>query len=79
MSSGQYADRAVLVTGAQGFVGCWLAERLLDAGAVAHPLSWHRSGDGPPGLVLGYAATTPDRLHEAVARIATVLARPVRR
>lgn len=33
MSTGQYVDRAVLVTGAQGFVGCWLTERLLDAGA----------------------------------------------
>ncbi|MEK6227877.1 MAG: GDP-mannose 4,6-dehydratase [Actinomycetota bacterium] len=29
-----YAGRTVLVTGAQGFVGCWLAERLLDAGAT---------------------------------------------
>jgi len=56
-----------------------LAERLLDAGVVAHPLSWHRSVDGPPGLVLGYAATTPDRLLEAVARIATVLGRSVTR
>lgn len=33
MSPGAYADRTVLVTGAQGFVGSWLAERLLDAGA----------------------------------------------
>lgn len=31
--SDRYAHRTVLVTGAQGFVGCWLAERLLDAGA----------------------------------------------
>ena len=28
----RYADKSVLVTGAQGFVGSWLAERLLDAG-----------------------------------------------
>lgn len=28
-----FAGRRVLVTGAQGFVGSWLAERLLDAGA----------------------------------------------
>ena len=33
MSAGAYADSTVLVTGAQGFVGSWLAERLLDAGA----------------------------------------------
>jgi CDP-glucose 4,6-dehydratase len=31
--SGPYADTSVLVTGAQGFVGAWLAERLLDEGA----------------------------------------------
>jgi len=29
----RYAGTSVLVTGAQGFVGSWLAERLLDAGA----------------------------------------------
>jgi len=29
-----YAGRTVLVTGAQGFVGSWLTERLLDAGAT---------------------------------------------
>lgn len=33
MDSGRFADRSVLVTGAQGFVGCWLAERLLETGA----------------------------------------------
>lgn len=31
--SGRYEGRAVLVTGAQGFIGSWLAERLLDEGA----------------------------------------------
>jgi CDP-glucose 4,6-dehydratase len=29
----RWLDVAVLVTGAQGFIGCWLAERLLDEGA----------------------------------------------
>ena len=33
MGAERYAGRAVLVTGAQGFVGSWLSERLLDAGA----------------------------------------------
>ena len=28
-----FGDTIVLVTGAQGFIGCWLAERLLDEGA----------------------------------------------
>jgi CDP-glucose 4,6-dehydratase len=29
----RYSGQAVLVTGAEGFVACWVAERLLDAGA----------------------------------------------
>ena len=33
MQAGRYSGQAVLVTGAQGFIGSWLAERLLDAGA----------------------------------------------
>ena len=33
MDAGRYSGEAVLVTGAQGFVGSWLAERLLDRGA----------------------------------------------
>jgi CDP-glucose 4,6-dehydratase len=28
-----FRDKTALVTGAQGFIGCWLAERLLDEGA----------------------------------------------
>jgi GntR family transcriptional regulator/MocR family aminotransferase len=52
-----------------------LAEELLEVGVVAHPLSWHRVAGGAPGLVLGYAATSPDRLQEAVARISKLLSR----
>jgi CDP-glucose 4,6-dehydratase len=33
MDGSAYSDRAVLVTGAQGFIGSWLAERLLAEGA----------------------------------------------
>jgi len=47
-----------------------LAERLLRAGVLVHPLSWHRQRAGAPGLVLGYAAHTPDQLREAARRIA---------
>jgi CDP-glucose 4,6-dehydratase len=32
-ASGRYAGTPVLLTGAQGFIGSWLARRLLDAGA----------------------------------------------
>src|SRR3954453_23092843 len=31
--SGRYAGKTALVTGAQGFIGSWLAEGLLDEGA----------------------------------------------
>ena len=50
-----------------------LAERIHQAGVLVHPLSWHRQRPGPPGLVLGYAAHTPDQLREAARRIARTL------
>jgi GntR family transcriptional regulator / MocR family aminotransferase len=50
-----------------------LAERIHHAGVLVHPLSWHRQRPGPPGLVLGYAAHTPDQLREAARRIAQAL------
>ncbi|MCA2214244.1 MocR-like pyridoxine biosynthesis transcription factor PdxR [Jidongwangia harbinensis] len=50
-----------------------LAARIAAAGVFVHPLSWHRRLPGPPGLVLGYAAEPPDRLHEAGRRIARVV------
>lgn len=51
-----------------------LAARARDAGVLVHPLSLHRQRPGPPGLVLGYAAQTPDRLADAVRRLGRVLA-----
>jgi len=50
-----------------------LAERARRAGVAVHPLSWHRQLPGPAGLVLGYAASTPDRLREAVRRLGAAL------
>ena len=50
-----------------------LAEAILQAGVLVHPLSWHRQRPGVPGIVLGYAAHPPDQLHEATRRIAQVL------
>jgi GntR family transcriptional regulator / MocR family aminotransferase len=47
-----------------------LAERIRHGGVLVHPLSWHRQRPGVPGLVLGYAAHTPDQLREAARRIA---------
>ena len=51
-----------------------LAEAILRAGVLVHPLSWHRQRPGVPGIVLGYAVHTPDQLHEAARRIAQVVA-----
>jgi GntR family transcriptional regulator/MocR family aminotransferase len=47
-----------------------VADRALAAGVAAQPLSYHRLRPGPPGLVIGYAAATPDRIREGVRRIA---------
>ena len=52
-----------------------LADELRDAGVLVHPLSWHQRRSGPPGLILGYAAHTPDQLRAAGATIARVAQR----
>jgi len=51
-----------------------LADQIHRAGVLVHPLSWHRQRPGAPGIVLGYAAHTPDQLREATRRIAVALA-----
>jgi GntR family transcriptional regulator/MocR family aminotransferase len=50
-----------------------LAAAALEAGVKAHPLSWHRIRPGPPGLVLGYAASPPSAITTGIATIARVL------
>ncbi|NAZ78295.1 PLP-dependent aminotransferase family protein, partial [Kineococcus sp. T13] len=50
-----------------------VADALLERGVAVAPLGLHRLRPGPPGLVLGYAATAPDRLREAARRIGEVL------
>ena len=52
-----------------------IAEAILRERVLVQPLSWHRLRPGVPGIVLGYAAHTPDRLHEAAQRIARALHR----
>ncbi|WP_275007112.1 PLP-dependent aminotransferase family protein [Promicromonospora iranensis] len=47
-----------------------VVRRAGEAGVRVQPLSAHRMGAGPSGLVIGYAANTADRLDEAVRRIA---------
>ncbi|GIF21382.1 GntR family transcriptional regulator/MocR family aminotransferase [Actinoplanes tereljensis] len=50
-----------------------LAKRAAAHGVLVHPLSWHRLQPGPPGLILGYAAHSPDRLAEAAKRLGRAL------
>ncbi len=50
-----------------------LAARLRRDGVLVHALSRHRERPGGPGLVLGYAAHTPDQLREAARRIAVAV------
>jgi GntR family transcriptional regulator / MocR family aminotransferase len=74
--SGVAAGLHVLVTvpAAEGAVDdAELAARLRAAGVLLQPLSLHRVTPGAPGLVLGYALHPPDRLADAVKRMASVL------
>lgn len=50
-----------------------LAAASLARGVKVQPLSWHRQCPGCPGLVLGYAASTPTAIDDAVAVIAEAL------
>jgi GntR family transcriptional regulator/MocR family aminotransferase len=64
----------LLVTLPDGVDDAALAARASAAGVLVQPLSRHRVGAGPPGLVLGYAAHPPDRIREAVAVLGRTLA-----
>ncbi len=73
---GVAAGLHLLVTLPEAVDDVALADKLREAGVLVHPLSWHRRLPGPPGLVVGYAAHTPDRLREAAATIGRVVHRP---
>ncbi|MER6027646.1 aminotransferase class I/II-fold pyridoxal phosphate-dependent enzyme [Streptomyces sp. NPDC001851] len=50
-----------------------VAAAALARGVKCQPLSWHRQLPGPPGLVLGYAATAPGAIAEGVALLGGAL------
>ena len=50
-----------------------LAAAALARGVKTQPLSWHRQNSGPPGLLLGYAATPGTVIAEGVAQIGRAL------
>ncbi|MFE9646928.1 PLP-dependent aminotransferase family protein [Streptomyces sp. NPDC006365] len=72
---GAAAGLHLLVT----FEGLGLADTDLTAAALArgvkvHPLSWHRQRpEGPPGVLLGYAATATTAIEEGVATVGEAL------
>jgi GntR family transcriptional regulator/MocR family aminotransferase len=52
-----------------------LAAAALARGVKTQPLSWHRQRPGRPGLVLGYAASTPAEIHDGIAVLGSILSR----
>jgi GntR family transcriptional regulator/MocR family aminotransferase len=50
-----------------------LAADALGRGVKVQPLSWHRQRPGPPGLVLGYAASPPGEIEAGIAAIGSIL------
>ncbi|WP_431874379.1 PLP-dependent aminotransferase family protein [Amycolatopsis sacchari] len=50
-----------------------LAATALERGVKVQPLSWHRQRPGPPGLVLGYAASATGDLAEGIAVLGSAL------
>ncbi|WP_062209805.1 PLP-dependent aminotransferase family protein [Streptomyces sp. NBRC 109706] len=73
MVHGAAAGLHLTVTLRPGIDDTALAELALARGVRAQPLSWHRQRPGRPGLVLGYAASTPHAIEEGVAAIASAL------
>jgi GntR family transcriptional regulator / MocR family aminotransferase len=51
-----------------------LARAALVEGVKVQPLSWHGQRPGPPGLVLGYAASTRSEIEQGISVVSRVLA-----
>jgi GntR family transcriptional regulator/MocR family aminotransferase len=71
---GVAAGLHVLVTLAEGIDDRDIAQRAVRAGVRVQSLSQHRQLSGPPGLVLGYAAHSPDQIRHAIRRLAAAMA-----
>ncbi|WP_235022673.1 MocR-like pyridoxine biosynthesis transcription factor PdxR [Amycolatopsis alkalitolerans] len=70
---GAAAGLHLMVTFDGKFADVEVAAAALAHGVKVQPLSWHRQRPGPPGLVLGYAASAPGDLERGVAALASVL------
>ncbi|WP_406318859.1 PLP-dependent aminotransferase family protein [Streptosporangium sp. NBC_01639] len=76
---GAAAGLHLMITLGAGFADVDLAAASLARGVKVQPLSWHSQRPSRPGLVLGYAASTPSDIAEGVAIIGTLLRGPCRR
>lgn len=72
---GAAAGLHLTVTFEAEFADTDLAARALARDVKAHPLSWHSQRPRRPGLVLGYAASTPNGISEGVATLGDVVRR----
>lgn len=63
---GAAAGLHLMVTFDADFADADLAAAALARGVKVQPLSWHRQRPGPPGLVLGYAASPPADITEGI-------------
>ncbi|WP_082372762.1 PLP-dependent aminotransferase family protein [Nocardia sp. NRRL S-836] len=70
---GAAAGLHLTITFDAGFSDVELAARVLAGGVKVQPLSWHCQAEHAPGLVLGYASTTPGDIATAVAAIRRAL------
>jgi GntR family transcriptional regulator/MocR family aminotransferase len=70
---GAAAGLHLMITFDAGFADTDLAAAALDRGVKVQPLSWHTQRRAQPGLVLGYAASTPTDISEAVATLGAVV------
>jgi GntR family transcriptional regulator/MocR family aminotransferase len=70
---GAAAGLHLMITFEAPFEDIALAAAALARGVKVHPLSWHAQRPGPPGLVLGYAATPPNDISAGIAAVADAL------
>ncbi|MEU4679200.1 PLP-dependent aminotransferase family protein [Micromonospora sp. NPDC023737] len=72
---GAAAGLHLMVTLDEAVADTELAAATLERGVKVQPLSWHCQRTHPPGLVLGYAASTTTDIERGVATIAAALRR----
>jgi GntR family transcriptional regulator/MocR family aminotransferase len=70
---GAAAGLHLMVTFEAGYADTDLAAAAISRGVKVHPLSWYSQRPYQPGLVLGYAASTPTEISEGIAVIGRAL------